>query len=248
MSAINESPLNDIKVGLITKSWAEAHNMACEYVQEIDSTNNLAKEEAFEELDSIQLYLTDFQTQGRGRGNHTWTSPVKGSSLLSSWSFAVTQAPTPFVTSLIGLGLYHAARATWPFLNWNLKAPNDLHIGSKKIAGLLVETVSQGSQHRLIVGLGFNVFAHPSAIKESTNLFKELQAFKSDNDEVFPLLGEDWIRFIDRLLFEMCLVIPEAHVPPELTTQQALLSVFNSHPNLTTPFKNFNDLKEELWR
>ena len=43
-------------------------------------------------------------------------------------------------------------------------------IGSKKVAGLLLESQSQGASHRLIVGIGFNVASHPEQIPESTHL------------------------------------------------------------------------------
>jgi len=237
-----ESPLNDIKIGVITASWAEMHNISCDYTKSTESTNDDAKEDAFNGLDAIQLYVTDEQTQGRGRGNNTWSTPPAGSSLLSSWSFQSSVIPTPYITSMIGLGLFHAARATWPFLNWNLKAPNDLYIDDKKIAGLLIETVTQGHQHRIIVGLGLNVFAHPD-LPIATDLFSEMSKHK------FPgVMGSDWIKFLDRLLFEVCALIPEANIEPDETMQASMLAVFNLHPKLMQKYSNFKTLKEDLWR
>lgn len=237
-----ESPLNDIKIGVITASWAEMHGISCDYSKSTESTNDVAKEDAFNGLDAIQLYVTDEQTKGRGRGNNTWATPPVGSALLSSWSFQSAVVPTPFITSMIGLGLFHAARATWPFLNWSLKAPNDLYIDDKKIAGLLVETLTQGNQHRIIVGLGLNVFAHPD-LPIATDLFTEMSKHK------FPgVMGSDWIKFLDRLLFEVCALIPEANLEPDETMQASLLAVFNLHPKLVTKYSDFKTLKEDLWR
>lgn len=237
-----ESPINDIKIGVITASWAEMHNISCDYKKSTTSTNDLAKEDAFEGLDPVQLYVTDEQTKGRGRGNNTWTNPALGSSLLSSWSFQSLVPPTPYLTSMIGLGLFNAARSTWPFLNWNLKAPNDLFIEDKKIAGLLVETVTQGNQHRIVVGLGLNVFAHPD-LPLATDLFTEMTLGK------FPgVMGSDWIKFLDRLLFEFCALIPEANLEPDKTMQASLLAVFNLHPKLIKKYSDFKTLREDLWR
>lgn len=249
---MEDNILADIKIGMTTSSWAEAHSISCDYHSTTTSTNDLAKKDAFNGLDPIQLYITEQQTNGRGRHDRIWESSNPGSSLLSSWSFQSATTPTPYITSIIGLGLFHAARATWPFLNWNLKAPNDLYIGEKKIAGLLVETVTQGNQHRIIVGLGFNVFANPK-IPIATNLFSELQKLNSNEkldseDNIFPLMGEDWIRFLDRFLFEICLVIPEANKEPDATTREALLTVFNLHPKLIQKYSDFKTLKEDLWR
>ncbi|MCM2353775.1 MAG: biotin synthetase [Pseudobdellovibrio sp.] len=239
---MKESPTDDIKIGVITASWAEMHNISCDYHKSTTSTNDLAKDDAFNGLDAIQLYVTDEQTQGRGRGNNTWIAPAAGSSLLSSWSFQSPVTPSPYITSLIGLGLFNAARATWPFLNWNLKAPNDLYIDDKKIAGLLVETVTQGNQHRIIVGLGLNVFAHPK-LPMATDLFAEMSKGK------FPgVMGSDWIKFLDRLLFEICALIPEANLEPDETLQASMLAIFNMHPKLASKYSDFKTLKEDLWR
>jgi BirA family transcriptional regulator, biotin operon repressor / biotin---[acetyl-CoA-carboxylase] ligase len=238
---MTDSPMQDIKIGVITSSWAEMHNIACKYIPQITSTNDIAKEEAFDDLPAVQLYVTDDQTSGRGRGTNTWITPPAGTSLLSSWSFHSAVAPSPYITALIGLGLFHAAHATWPFLNWNLKAPNDLYIDAKKIAGLLVETVSQGSKHRIVVGLGFNVFAHPQ-LEIATDLLSEATKLHAG------VMGADWIKFLDRVLFEICAIIPEAHEEPDATTQLALISVLNLHPKLDKKYSHFNQVKEALWR
>lgn len=245
-----QNPVSDIKIGHVTAHWAESHGLSCNYFESIDSTNAIAKEEAFSDLENIHLYIAETQTAGRGRGDHKWENPEPGSSLLSSWSFQVPQAPTPFITSIIGICLYNAAKNTWPFLDWNLKAPNDLYVGENKIAGLLTETVTQGHQFRLIIGLGLNVFDHPESIKNSTDLFAELQKLTSTDDKYdhFPLLGEDWIKFMDRFLFEICAVIPEAHTAPEFTMQQSMLYLFNQHKNLKIKYPNFKSLQEDLWR
>jgi len=247
---MKNSPLSDIQIGVVTHQWAEAHSISCDYHKTTTSTNALAKEDAFNGLDPIQLYVADEQTNGRGRHDHTWSTPSTGSSLLSSWSFHVQKPPTPYITATIGICLYNAVKATWPFLNWNLKAPNDLYINEFKIAGLLTETISQGNQIRLIIGLGLNVFDHPKQIKNSTDLFSELQKLKPNDPKLdhFPLLGEDWIKFLDRFLFEICAAIPESHQEPDFTSKQTMLYLFNQHALLKIKYTDFNSLKEDLWR
>jgi len=46
---------------------------------------------------------------------------------------------------LFGLALYRATQTIWPHLPLSLKAPNDLWLGSGKVAGLLIETIASGS-------------------------------------------------------------------------------------------------------
>ncbi len=236
---MQDSPLIDINIAKVTHAWAESQNISCDFHHTLESTNTLAKNDAFNGLDAIQVYITEEQTAGRGRADRKWVSPKSGSSLLSSWSFRSTQAPTPYLTAQIGKSLLFAARSTWPYLDFQLKAPNDLLIDTKKIAGLLVETISQGDQFRIIIGLGLNVIAPPVGLTEATHLVSAL------GEQKLPLLGEDWIQFLDRWLFEICLVIPEAHQELSPTQKSILVSAFN-HSN--KKYKNFDQLEEDLWR
>jgi BirA family biotin operon repressor/biotin-[acetyl-CoA-carboxylase] ligase len=234
----------EIQIGQVTKTWAENHQFKTIYSKSIDSTNDLAKKNAFSDDDlenEFVLYITDEQTKGRGRFDRTWTMPDAGSALISSWSYQILKPAKPTITALAGLSLYHAAKTTWPFLNWSLKAPNDLYIADKKVAGLLLETVSQGSEHRLIVGLGMNVLSYPPEITTSTSLLKNLSAST-------PLLGEDWILFLERLFFEFSLLIPNASEDLNSTQSESLMTALNKFPMLEKKYNSHADIKAELWR
>ena len=236
---MQDSPLIDINIAKVTQAWAESQNISCDFHHTLESTNTLAKNDAFNGLDAIQVYITEEQTAGRGRADRKWVSPKAGTSLLSSWSFRSAQAPSPYLTAQIGKSLLFAVRSTWPYLDFQLKAPNDLLIDTKKVAGLLVETISQGDQFRIIIGLGLNVLTSPVGLTEATHLMSALQKKK------LPLLGEDWIQFLDRWLFEICLVIPEAHLELTATQKSILVSAFNHSQK---SYKNFDQLEEDLWR
>ncbi|MBC7420001.1 MAG: biotin synthetase [Bdellovibrio sp.] len=223
-----DSPTADIRIGQITQQWAKVQKIKSDYSAQTDSTNLKAKKEAF--LDSsfdenIILYLADQQTAGRGRGSNTWSSAAIGSQLLSTWSFLMEEMPKPTLSPQIGLAIYRAAVATWPFIDWNLKAPNDLYISTKKVAGLLIETVSQGADLRLLVGFGFNVFSFPETVTTATSLAHELP-------EKTPLLAEDWISFLERILFELSFALQRAAEPLNSTTTTALIHSLNLHPHL----------------
>jgi BirA family transcriptional regulator, biotin operon repressor / biotin---[acetyl-CoA-carboxylase] ligase len=236
--------MNEIKLGEVTAHWAENHKFCVRYSKSVESTNDIAKKNAFTEDDlenEFILYVTDEQTKGRGRFDRTWSMPNAGSALISSWSFQILKPAKPHLTALAGLALYHAAHTTWPFLNWSLKAPNDLYVDDKKIAGLLLETVSQGSEHRLIVGLGMNILNSPTEITTSTSLLKNLSAKT-------PLLGEDWILFLERLFFEFSLLIPNADLDLNSTQLESLLTALNKFPLLEKKYSNHTDIKSELWR
>lgn len=223
-----DTPLMDIRIGQVTSHWAENNHLYVSYKSQQDSTNNLAKEEAFEENlleESLCLYITDHQTAGRGRGQKTWLDSQPGSCLLSSWSYLLGVKPQPTTSCLIGLAVYRACVSTWPFLDWNLKAPNDIYIGDKKVAGILLETLSQGDEVRLIIGLGFNITSSPDEVETATSILQSLPSGA-------PLLGQDYTAFLDRLLFEMTDVV--SHCDEGLTTsdQLSLLTALNRHPLL----------------
>ncbi len=236
--------MDHIQIGSVTATWAENHKFFTKYFKSIESTNDLAKKNAFSDDDlenEFVLYVTDEQTKGRGRFDRSWTMPKSGSALISSWSFQITKPAKPTLTALAGLSLYHAAQTTWPFLNWSLKAPNDLYLDEKKIAGLLIETVSQGSEHRLIVGLGMNVLSAPTEIATATSLLKNLSPKT-------PLLGEDWILFLERLFFEFSLLVPNAEADLNTTQLESLLIALNKFPLLEKKYSSHADIKAELWR
>ncbi len=243
MNKVNtDSPLSDIKIGEITATWAKANNIKTNYFVSVDSTNARAKASAFEqeELENeLVIYVADHQMEGRGRFDRTWTSPTPGGGLLSTWSFAVPFLPSPHTTAKVGLALYNAAKATWQGLSFSLKAPNDLYVGSKKIAGILVETISQGNEFRLLVGIGFNVLSHPLEITNSTHLVQNLPRST-------PLLGEDWILFVDRLLFELTMLAPSCFEELTSTQEANFVTLVNLNPLTETQFVNFSEIAKSI--
>lgn len=222
-----DSALSDIRIGEISSRWAKGSNVPVRYERSTGSTNDLAKEEAFDAAgdDAIKIYFADHQTKGRGRGANTWTDAAEGSSLLSSWSFMMQDPPQPTLTPRLGLALARSLSATWNFLPWSIKSPNDIYLFDKKVAGLLVETVTQGLDVRLIVGLGLNVWASPDALPNATEITAELP-------ENTPLLGEDWIGFLDRWLFELSDAVGRATEPLNSTECFAIMDFMNRRPNV----------------
>lgn len=228
---MNENPTSEIRIGQITALWAEQQGLASAYFPETTSTNDLAKDEAMSltEQEPLKLYVTDHQTKGRGRNSNSWTSTVPGAQLLSSWSIRLKRAPAPTLSPLVGLCLHKAASATWPFLNFSLKAPNDLYIDDKKVAGVLLESITQGQNHRLILGLGLNVFAAPKSVNTATSIAQKLPAGT-------PLLGDDWSDFLDRFVFEITISISRPGFLITTTEQLSLLKALNDFPLLNEKY------------
>ena len=150
-----------------TLAWAHARHFTTWFSRETTSTNTIAKSRVTTSGAATPptLYLTERQTAGRGRGDHTWSTPE--GALLSTWSYRLPFAPQPILSPLVGLALFDAASAAFEDVPFNLKAPNDLFVGRQKIAGLLIETVMMGPVVTCAVGLGFNAGAAPESLGES---------------------------------------------------------------------------------
>ena len=233
------------RIGEVTKAWADAQKIKTIYFKTTTSTNDVAKDQAdsdeIAEYD-IVLYIAEDQSQGRGRFDRTWQTPKPGSSLLCSWSFVVDDIPTPTFTLRAGLAVITAAQATWPYLNWSLKAPNDILINDKKIAGLLIESVSQGNSHRLIFGLGLNVLNHPAAQQGATNLLQEMVKLK------IPFVGDDWLLFCERMLFEICACVNTSHEDFTEPVEKSILHHLNKNPLLTAPLETLDEVIDQIER
>lgn len=223
-----------INIAQITSQWAENNCLYVSLNSKIESTNLLAKEESFSEViknEALALYLTEEQTHGRGRKTRQWISPDKGQCLLSSWSYLTKGPVLPILSPLVGLALFRATHSTWPFLKWNLKAPNDLYIHKNKVAGVLIETIQQGNETRIIIGIGFNIFSYPQEVSHATSLLENLP-------HDVPFLIQDWIAFLDRLYFEITDAVSHCNEPLNSTDCHSLLLALNLHPLLEKPYQS----------
>lgn len=219
-------------IGHITKQWADHAQIKTWYAEETTSTNEKAKQLlATPEYGQqpIALFLTDFQTEGKGRGKHLWITDQDGQALLSSWCFHLPTPPQPILSPLVGLAVLKALHNSWPFLQWSLKAPNDIYIGNKKVAGILIENIQQGASNNFIVGFGLNVLDAPEELDNATSIAREMP-------KGAPLLGEDYVAFLERLLNEFTLILSEN--PTELSPNECL--------SLAWALNRFTDGKERV--
>jgi BirA family biotin operon repressor/biotin-[acetyl-CoA-carboxylase] ligase len=99
------------------------------------------------------VLIAEEQTAGRGRLDRSWQAPAR-SSLLMSVLLRPRPAPAgwtllPFVA---GVAVAEAVRAVG-HLPAELKWPNDVLVGGRKLGGILVERVDSA----VVVGIGVNV-------------------------------------------------------------------------------------------
>jgi BirA family biotin operon repressor/biotin-[acetyl-CoA-carboxylase] ligase len=107
------------------------------------------------------IYLADEQTAGRGRGGHTWHSaPGDGLylSVLAKPSLPLRDAL--HLSLATGLAVQAAIRET-AGVELDIRWPNDLLIGTRKLGGILVETAVEPGPDPLlrhaVIGIGINI-------------------------------------------------------------------------------------------
>ena len=126
--------------------------------QEVESTQDLAKEMAlFGEAEGLAI-MAFKQTGGRGRFGRTWISPV-GKNL--ALSILLRPGVRPKEMPLLGLMAAIAVAETVETQGLSraeLKWPNDVLVSGKKLAGILPEAGMMGDSVKyVIIGIGLNV-------------------------------------------------------------------------------------------
>ena len=97
----------------------------------------------------------DEQTRGRGRFRRSWMSPP-ASSLLVSVLLRPSPDLLPSLSMICALAVPRAIRRVCPQLDPDIKWPNDILIGGRKVCGILVEVVRGDSEEDqfAVAGIG----------------------------------------------------------------------------------------------
>jgi BirA family transcriptional regulator, biotin operon repressor / biotin---[acetyl-CoA-carboxylase] ligase len=134
--------------------WSEL-----EVVDSTPSTNAALVQRAASHGRSGLVLLAEHQTAGRGRLDRSWVAPPRAGLIMSMLvrPYDVPVSRWPWIALLTGLAVGAALRST-AGVAAALKWPNDVVIGERKVAGILVERVETG-QHppAAVIGVGLNV-------------------------------------------------------------------------------------------
>ncbi len=131
----------------------------------VDSTNQEIKRRAGQGAVEGTLVWAREQTAGRGRRGRAWTSPPGNlyCSLLLRPGYAAAKALQVGFVTAVAVGDAVAAMLPDDAVV-TCKWPNDVLVGGRKIAGILIESSSagMGSLDWLAIGVGINVALHPT--------------------------------------------------------------------------------------
>lgn len=162
------------------------------YLTETHSTMDVARREAEEGAPEGTIIIAEEQTAGRGRFGRTWVSPA-GQNLY------FTIIARPDVARLRALSMasplaaclaIDANSAVRPQIKW----PNDIIVGGKKLGGVLIETELSGENVRYaLIGIGLNVnyrVDDPSIAAIATSLVNEAATAVSRERLLAELLNQ----------------------------------------------------------
>jgi BirA family biotin operon repressor/biotin-[acetyl-CoA-carboxylase] ligase len=134
----------------------------------IDSTNLFLKQQAKQRLER-SFCIAQRQTSGYGQRGRSWLA--SDDSLLFSLLLPFSEPPVHLtgLTQLVALEIAHCLNQLLP-LPVSIKWPNDLYLGHRKVAGILLEVVSF-NEHEcwIVIGVGMNV----QRTAQSGGLFNE---------------------------------------------------------------------------
>lgn len=128
------------------------------YYARVGSTNEEAKRRALDGAPNGSLLIAEEQTSGKGRLGRNWTSPA-GAGLWFSVLLRPDYLPervTP-LTLLAGLAVCAAVRRRTG-CSAEIKWPNDVVIGGRKVCGILTEMSAEMERiNFVVIGIGINV-------------------------------------------------------------------------------------------
>jgi BirA family transcriptional regulator, biotin operon repressor / biotin---[acetyl-CoA-carboxylase] ligase len=179
-----------LSMGLITDRTAgSAFGRSFRYYDEIESTNVEAKVLANSGAPEGTVVIAEAQSAGRGRLGRRWASPAgKGLlfSLLVRPDVPMSEAHLFTLVTAVAAAEAIEARAG---VEVQIKWPNDLFIGGRKVAGILLEMAGEEDEVEWVVaGIGLNVNTEyselPVALRRTATSLKLASGAAVDRSEL----------------------------------------------------------------
>ncbi len=132
-------------------------------LSEVGSTNEAALARADGPDADGSVLFAEHQTAGRGRLGRQWVSPRAASILCSTLLIRREQANeyAGCLTLISGIAVCDAVAASVPDVEPSIRWPNDIVVGERKLAGILIESRAMPEARAYAVGIGLNCLQHP---------------------------------------------------------------------------------------
>jgi BirA family biotin operon repressor/biotin-[acetyl-CoA-carboxylase] ligase len=156
----------------------------------LPSTNTELARLASEGADEGLSILADEQTAGRGRLQRAWSSP-KGAGLYFSLLLRpkISQDRWPLITFMAALAVGDALREA-AGVETDIKWPNDLLSGERKICGILAEAIDTPNGRAVVLGIGINLTqaAFPSELANVATSVSEATGRPPEREAILAAL------------------------------------------------------------
>jgi len=158
--------------------------------ESLPSTNTELARLASEGGEEGLAIVADEQTAGRGRLQRSWSSP-KGAGLYFSILLR-PEMPTdqwPLITFMAALAVGDALNEGGG-VTTDIKWPNDLLSGERKICGILAEAIETPAGRAVIVGIGINLTnaAFPSELSDVATSVSEASGQEPEREAILAAL------------------------------------------------------------
>lgn len=142
----------------------------------IDSTNDYLKQN-YQQLPNFTIAKANYQTNGHGQFGRVWESKYKQNLMIS----ILIKKELPFLNNDVNPIIVSSILNTLDEFDIvaHYKYPNDIYVGHKKMAGILIETKYDENLKYMIIGIGLNV---NQAEFETTNAVSMKQILNKDCD------------------------------------------------------------------
>ena len=171
------------------------------FLREVDSTNSYVKSH-MKDLTNLCFVYAERQTQGRGRLNRSWVDLGDNNLFLTivikpGKNELNYSGLTQYLSVILAMVLEEDYNIT-PEIKW----PNDVLINGKKIAGILAEGTTQGSDFTgLALGIGVNL---NTSEKDLRKIDKPATSISNETGKYI-----DREKFLEKLSNKFCLLYDE---------------------------------------
>lgn len=168
-----------------------------QYLPSCHSTNEFAANMLTQGLEEGTIIITDDQKSGKGQRGNFWESKpflnltfslvLKPNFLVLQNQFQLTQVISISIAAVIQSLVPNIVKVKWP---------NDIYVGNKKIAGILIQNNVKGKELEYsIVGIGINVnqseFSVPTAVSIS-NLTNTKSDLNGVLNKIYAAISENY--------------------------------------------------------
>lgn len=170
-------------------------------LNEVESTNNYAKQLILSNAEEGSVVLAQFQKKGRGQHGNSWESN-HGENMLASiivYPLFLNAGKQFAISKVVSLGIVDFLKSITN--NVSIKWPNDIYFENKKIAGILIEnTISGSNLQSSVIGIGLNL-NQKVFLSDAPNpvSLKQISGVDYDNESVAKKVVASILVWYDKL-------------------------------------------------